>query len=82
MGGRRYQMALRIVNTKRVFIIKRKSEDDNIKLDDPNPNMSEHEVQRFYSSQYPELTSATVVGPSMKDGNAVYSFETIIGDKG
>lgn len=75
-------MALKIVNTKRVFVIKRKSESDNIKLDDPNPNMSEVDVMKFYSSQYPELTSATIIGPSMKDGNAVYSFETIIGEKG
>lgn len=73
-------MALKVINTKRVFEIERNSK--NIPLSDPNPNMEPIEVMKFYSSEYPELTSSNVSGPKMKDDCAVYTFQTIIGDKG
>lgn len=75
-------MTLKIKNALRIFILVRDKESDSITLPDPNPNMEPNDVQRFYSSEYPELTSSTVIGPSMREGNAVYSFQTIIGDKG
>ena len=75
-------MTLQIKNAKRIFTIIRDKESNNITLADPNPNMEPTAVMRFYSSEYPELTSSTVIGPSMKEGDAVYSFQTIIGDKG
>ncbi len=75
-------MTLQIKNAKRIFLLIRDKESDNVTLPDPNPNMGPEDVQRFYSSEYPELTSSTVTGPSMKEGDAVYSFQTIIGDKG
>ncbi|MCX4335409.1 MAG: PRTRC system protein C, partial [Bacteroidales bacterium] len=39
-------------------------------------------VMGFYSNTYPELTTATVHGPTMKDDAAVYEFKTTIGTKG
>lgn len=75
-------MTFKVKTANRIFILIREKESDNVILSDPNPNMEPSDVQRFYSSEYPELTSSTVIGPSMKDGAAVYSFQTIIGDKG
>lgn len=75
-------MALKIKNAERVFVLKRKQESDTVTLPDPNPNMEINDVQRFYSGEYAELTSSNVIGPKMKDGKAVYEFQTIIGDKG
>lgn len=75
-------MALKVKNAERLFVIAAKRESDNITLTDPNPSMDPIEVMRFYSGQHPELTSSSVDGPVMKDGKAVYSFQTIIGEKG
>ena len=36
----------------------------------------------FYSMTYPELTTATVHGPVIKEDKAVYEFKTTIGIKG
>ena len=73
-------MALMVKNTIRSFVLKRKDED--VVLDDPNPNMTPEEVCKFYSGRYPELTSASASGPKLKEGKAVYYFEAVIGDKG
>jgi len=73
-------MALKVINTKRSFVIKNNSKE--VVLKDPNPNMEPVDVMRFYSGQYPELTSSNVSGPKIKEGIAVYTFQTIIGDKG
>lgn len=69
-------MALHITTHKRVFKFKGNS------LSDPDPSMSPLEVQKFYSGTYPELTTATVQGPSMVDEVAVYEFKTSVGTKG
>lgn len=75
-------MALTVRNADRSFILKRKKEADNVQLADPNINMSIQDVQKFYSGQYPELTNCNISGPKMEDGKAIYTFQTIIGDKG
>mgnify|MGYP004508244253 FL=1 len=41
-----------------------------ITLDDPNPSDSPEMVMGFYSNTYPELTTATIHGPTMKDDAA------------
>lgn len=71
-------MALLRTELKRVF----KIEKSGVELPDPNPNMSEDEVMKFYSLQYPELTTATVDGPKIDNDKAYYSFKTTIGTKG
>lgn len=52
------------------------------KLPDPNPNISPKEVARIYSNQYPELTTANIVGPELKEEKAVYTFESSFKPKG
>lgn len=69
-------MALQITNLKRVFKFKGSS------LSDPDPSMSPVEVQKFYSGTYPELTTASVHGPSIVNEEAVYEFKTSVGTKG
>lgn len=73
-------MALIVTGMKRSFIFKKGS--GTVKLADPNPAESPDAVMNFYSNMYPELTTATVHGPSVKDDEAVYEFKTTIGTKG
>lgn len=75
-------MAFKVINADRLFIIKAKKEKDNIELADPNKTMEPVDVMKFYAGKYPELTSSTVTGPVMKSEKAVYTFQTIIGEKG
>ena len=69
-------MALEIKGMKRVFKMKKNSQE--IVLDDPNVNMSPAEVMDFYSMNYPELTTATVHKPKIKDDQTEYKFKTTI----
>ena len=64
---------------KRVFILKKGN--DTLTLEDPDSRMSLSEVTDFYSMNYPELTTATVHGPVIKEDKAVYEFKTTIGTK-
>lgn len=73
-------MALEIKGMKRTFKMKKNSKE--IVLDDPNVNMSPAEVMDFYSMNYPELTTATVHGPLIKEDMVEYEFKTTIGTKG
>lgn len=49
---------------------------------DPNTSDSPEMVMNYYSNFYPELTTATVHGPVIKEDKAVYEFKTTIGTKG
>ena len=52
-------------------------------LPDPDPSLSPQAVQNFYANTYPELVSAKLTGPDMKNDTWVYSFgTTAIGTKG
>ena len=73
-------MALVVNGMERSFTFKKGSE--TIKLSDPNPAESPEAVMSFYSNIYPELTTATVHGPEIKEDKAVYEFKTTIGTKG
>lgn len=73
-------MALEIIGMKRIFTFKKGSE--TITLDAPNPSDSPEMVMSYYSNFYPELTTATVHGPVVKDDATVYEFKTTIGTKG
>lgn len=73
-------MALDIKGLKRVFILKKGN--DTLTLEDPDSRMSLSEVTDFYSMNYPELTTATLQGPELKEDRAVYRFKTTIGTKG
>jgi len=65
---------------KREF--KFKKDGTPVTLPDPNPEFTEQEVLDFYSGQYPELTTATVDKPSVKDGVSTYNIKTTVGTKG
>ena len=62
-------MALEIKGMTRSFTFKKGN--GMVTLDDPNT-----------SNFYPELTTATVHGPVIKEDKAVYEFKTTIGTKG
>ena len=69
-------MALEIKGMIRSFRFKKGTE--YITLLDPDPNM----VMGYYSNMYPELTTATVHGPVIREDMAEYEFKTTIGTKG
>jgi len=73
-------MALNIQGVVRTFKAKLNGKDQI--LEDPNNAFSPDEVMVFYSNNYPELTTATVSGPFLKDDEAVYEFKTTVGTKG
>lgn len=73
-------MALVVNGIERSFTFKKGSE--TIKLSDPNPAESPEAVMSYYSNLYPELTTATVHGPQIREDKAVYEFKTTIGTKG
>ena len=73
-------MALDIKGLKRVFILKKGN--GTLTLEDPDSRMSLSEVTDFYSINYPELTTATVHGPVIRDDRTEYEFKTTIGTKG
>jgi PRTRC genetic system protein C len=53
-------------------------------LPDLNPSVPMEAVMRLYATtgQYPELATAALGGPIVKDGIAVYTVETRLGSKG
>ena len=51
-------------------------------LQDPDPNISPDMVMSYYSNMYPELTTATVHGPVIREDMTEYEFKTTIGTKG
>ncbi|WP_338871657.1 PRTRC system protein C [Spirosoma sp. SC4-14] len=55
----------------------------NVTLPDPDPSLSPEAVMNFYSNTYPELISAKITGPEIKNDAMVYSFGTaVMGTKG
>lgn len=73
-------MALETKEMKRVFSFQKNGK--TVELSDPEIGMSTDEVLAFYANTYPELTTATVQGPEIKNDRAVYTFKTTIGTKG
>ena len=73
-------MALQIKGMSRTFKFKKGTE--YVTLQDPDPNLSPDVVMSYYSNFYPELTTATVQGPVIRDDRTEYEFKTTIGTKG
>ena len=76
-------MALKTAPLRRIF------KHGDTTLEDPDVAMTPEDVMAFYSNTYPELTTASVSGPEIKDGTAEYAvraaeykFDTHIGGKG
>lgn len=72
-------MALEIKGMTRSFRFKKGTE--YITLQDPDPNISPDMIMNYYSNLYPELTTATVHGPVIREDMTVYEFKTTIGTK-
>lgn len=73
-------MALQIKGMSRTFKFKKGTE--YVTLQDPAPNLFPDMVMSYYSNFYPELTTATVHGPVIRDDRTEYEFKTTIGTKG
>ena len=73
-------MALQIKGMSRTFKFKKGTE--YVTLQDTEPNLSPDMVMSYYSNFYPELTTATVHGPVIRDDRTMYEFKTTIGTKG
>ena len=71
---------MKVKTLPREFVLSRGGGD--IRLSDPNPNMTPSEVMNFYSSSYPELTNGSVSAPDVKATKLVYNFSTTVGKKG
>ncbi len=64
----------------RVFLFDRQG--TNIELSDPSAEMVPDAVLNFYSQTYPELTTAKMEGPEIKNDRVEYIFQTTLGVKG
>ncbi|MGN6396707.1 MAG: PRTRC system protein C [Mucilaginibacter sp.] len=64
----------------RVFLHKENGQE--IRLTDPNDTFTITDVQNFFAGTYPVLTNAKIIGPEIKDDEAVYRFESTMGTKG
>jgi len=69
-------MSLESKTLKRVFKY------GELTLSDPDPIMEPKDVMQFYSGQYPELTNASLEGPSIVDDDIVFEFGKTVGVKG
>ncbi len=54
----------------------------DLKLPDPNPQMSVEEVRGILAMQYPEIATAAITGPEAVGDTLRYTFERAIGSKG
>jgi PRTRC genetic system protein C len=64
----------------RVFNITHKGE--KLALPDPDSSWTAEAVLNHYTGVYPELTTASVGQPELKDDTLIYNFSSIIGTKG
>ncbi|MBS1527954.1 MAG: PRTRC system protein C [Bacteroidetes bacterium] len=64
----------------RVFIHKENGQE--IRLTDPDSNLSPEDVCDSYSALYAILATAKIVGPEFKNDTAEYQFVTTLGTKG
>jgi PRTRC genetic system protein C len=71
---------LLVNNVKRVFIFE--EDGKRVELPDPSAELTPKQVLDHYCAHYPELTTGTVAGPTIKDGVAQYEFASHLGNKG
>ena len=55
---------------------------DNKELPEINVKLSPKEVMNVWSNTYPELNNGQVVGPEIVDEQQVFTFKSILGEKG
>jgi PRTRC genetic system protein C len=54
----------------------------SIRLPDISPKLTVEDVQAAYSTQYPDIATASISGPEVINGKMRYTFERAIGSKG
>ena len=64
----------------RVFLFDRQG--TTTELADPSFEWEPKAVLNFYSQTYPELTTAKMEGPEIKNDRVEYTFQTTLGTKG
>lgn len=64
----------------RVFIHKENGQE--VRLTDPDTNLSPGDVCNFYAGLYSILTTAKITGPEIKNDTIEYQFVSTIGTKG
>lgn len=64
----------------RVFIFEQKG--SKLELTDPSTTMQPEAVLNLYAQTYPELTTAKIEGPEIKNDRVEYTFQAMLGTKG
>ncbi|MCX2429869.1 PRTRC system protein C [Pedobacter sp. GR22-10] len=64
----------------RIFLYKVKNEE--VKLPDPELSLSPQAVMNFYTRTYPELVTAKLEGPVIREDEVQYKFTSTVGTKG
>lgn len=65
-----------------VTAMRREFRFNGVRLPDPNPKLDVEQVREIYSTQYPEIATASVNGPESAGERLIYHFERAIGSKG
>lgn len=73
-------MSVTVKDLERDFIYKKSGKE--IKLEDPNINLTPEQVKEIYSSQYPDLVNAKIKDMGLLNMKMTYEFESIAGTKG
>ncbi len=63
-------------------VFKYKIKEKEINLADPEISYSPQAVLNFYSRTYPDLVTAKIEGPQIKNDQVEYKFTSTIGTKG
>lgn len=53
-----------------------------LRLADPDERLTPEQVRDFYSTSYPEITTASIEGPEAVDGVLKFKFTRALGTKG
>jgi PRTRC genetic system protein C len=55
---------------------------NGIKLVDPDASMTPEAVRDFYAGTYPQLTNASIKGPTVNNNVAAFDFKPVVATKG
>lgn len=64
----------------RVFLYDQQG--SKLELTDPSSVMQPEAVLNLYAQTYPELTTARIEGPEIKNDRVEYTFQAMLGTKG
>jgi PRTRC genetic system protein C len=64
----------------RVFLYDQQG--SKLELSDPSTTLQPEAVLNMYAQTYPELTTAKIEGPEIKNDRVEYTFQAMLGTKG